>query len=318
MKLSSFNKDVKNITKLSDRPNIENGYTANALKELFDKAGVDIKEYINTVLIEELASNTDNASGADRIGSGAIDTVYGDTVQEKLVSLSAQVNDLANGTIPDGSVTPDKFAPDIAAFLTSASIRASFIGSVGESNFVVERNGIYKFTIVGGGAGGGVQPSDSFLRLGGGGGAAAVLWLELKAGDSCVVNIGAGGKGMQVSGTDFVSAAQNGEDTTLTVNGVRVMTAQGGVFGTEVRAVATGGTLNYSGGYPMIGGVVNGSKTKIEFVLGGNSLLGYGATFSSDVPGIGGGGYGGKYIGSGIYYKGYDGGNGCAIIEYMN
>ena len=49
MKITSFAKDVKNISKLSDRPNIENGYSPAALKELFDKAGVDIKEYINKI-----------------------------------------------------------------------------------------------------------------------------------------------------------------------------------------------------------------------------------------------------------------------------
>ena len=139
MKITSFSKDVENISKLSDRPNIENGYTANALKELFDKAGVDIKEYINTVLIEELASTADYSSGADRIGSGNIDTVPGETVQEKLTTLSVQVNNLANGVIPDGSVTPDKFSPEIANFLRTASIRAEFYGNVGKSTFVVER-----------------------------------------------------------------------------------------------------------------------------------------------------------------------------------
>lgn len=317
MKITSFNKDVENISKLSDRPNIENGYTPNALKALFDKAGVDIKDYINSVLIGELTSTEENASGADRIGSAYIEALPGDTVQEKLTTLSSQVKDIANGAIPDGTVTPEKFAPDIASFLTSASIRAELFKNAEKSTFVVSRGGVYKFTLVGGGAGGGIQPTDSLKMLGGGGGASVILWRELNAGDVCELTVGAGGKGMQVEGTSLVSSAQGGGDTTLSINGVTIATAGGGVFGLETSAVATGGDINRRGGYPKSGGIKNTTGSAIEYTMGGDSLLGCGASYTTDVPGIGGGGFAGRYLGSGIYYCGYDGGNGFAMVEYL-
>ena len=42
--------DVNNIQSLSDRPNTIDGLTSSQLKELFDKAGADIKTYINETL----------------------------------------------------------------------------------------------------------------------------------------------------------------------------------------------------------------------------------------------------------------------------
>ena len=318
MKITLFSKDVENISKLSDRPNIENGYTANALKEIFDKAGVDIKEYINNVLIEELASRADHYSGADKIGSGTIDTVPGETLQDKLVVLSAQVNDLANGTIPDGSVTPDKFSPEVAAFLTSASIRAKMFTKVGSNTFTVPRDGTYKFTVVGAGAGGGVDNSLALRKQGGGSGAVAVLWIDLRAGDVCVMSIGEGGEGQAVDGTNLVDDAKDGGSTTLTINGVTVATAGGGLFGMERRAVAMGGTYNISGGYPKAEECYGNTFGDMEFSIGGDTILGNGGAFADDAVGIGGGGYAGRYIGSGIYYKGYRGGDGAVLVEYMN
>ena len=46
--------DVNNIQSLSDRPNTIDGLTSSQLKELFDKAGADIKTYINETLTEEI------------------------------------------------------------------------------------------------------------------------------------------------------------------------------------------------------------------------------------------------------------------------
>lgn len=317
MKITSFSGDVKNISKLSDRPNIENGYTSDALKALFDKAGCDIKEYINSVLIEELASSADGMSGADKIGSGHIDLLDGDTVQEKLLELTSMIKELTNGIIPDGSVTPEKFDPEIANFLTSASIRANVFTEPGSYTFTVERAGTYKFTLVGGGAGGGVSPSDSYHQLGGGGGASAILWRDMAQGDVCTVTVGKGGKGLAVAGSLLQSVATAGEDTVLAINGGVAVTAQGAPFGLEVRAKAVGGTINYSGGYPKAGDSYGSTSPDIEFTIGGDSILGNGGAFDGDTAGIGGGGFAGSYHGSNVYRKGYDGGNGAVIIEYM-
>lgn len=54
MPFTKLTANVNNIQALSDRPNTADGLTSAELKERFDKAGADIKTYINTTLTEEL------------------------------------------------------------------------------------------------------------------------------------------------------------------------------------------------------------------------------------------------------------------------
>lgn len=54
MGLTKFVVNVNNIQDLSDKPNEIDGLTSAELKAKFDKAGADIKSYINGVLTEEL------------------------------------------------------------------------------------------------------------------------------------------------------------------------------------------------------------------------------------------------------------------------
>lgn len=54
MALTKFTVDVNNIQALSDRPNEIDGLTSDQLKAKFDKAGADIKNFMNNILIEEL------------------------------------------------------------------------------------------------------------------------------------------------------------------------------------------------------------------------------------------------------------------------
>lgn len=314
MKLTSFNTDVENVSKLPDRPNIESGYTAEALKEVFDKAGVDIKEYINGVLIEELASKTTGKSGADRIGSGAITTVPGDTVQAKLRELSNQINGLANQTIPDGSLTADKLAPEVSDFIENLSYRAHVFRKPGEHAFEITRTGIYKITAVGGGAGGGVMPNDASRLLGGGAGAVSVTWTTIYEGTICFAQVGAGGKGLTVDGTSLVSNAQDGGVSYLDVHGYYDVYAEGGKFGLGTRALAENGLVNIKGGYPKVSDYSGG---EVHFAMGGDCIYGNGGAFEGDEAGIGGGGYAGCPLGGGAYSQGYDGGNGLVIVEFV-
>ena len=50
MSLTKFNNNVNNVQSLANRPT----QNANQLKEVFDKAGVDIKAYLNNVLTEQI------------------------------------------------------------------------------------------------------------------------------------------------------------------------------------------------------------------------------------------------------------------------
>ena len=54
MPLTKMTTNVNNIQALSDRPNEIDGLTSSELKERFDKAGADLKDYLNTTLTEEL------------------------------------------------------------------------------------------------------------------------------------------------------------------------------------------------------------------------------------------------------------------------
>lgn len=54
MALTKFTENVNNIQALSDRPNELDGLTSAELKQRFDKAGADIKTYLNDVLTTEV------------------------------------------------------------------------------------------------------------------------------------------------------------------------------------------------------------------------------------------------------------------------
>lgn len=314
MKITAFDGDVENISKLEDRPNIESGYTADALKALFDKAGVDIKEYINSTLIEELASATTGKSGADKIGSGTIANVSGSTVQDKLKSLSNQINELTDSSVPDGSITIEKLDSSIANFINYVTYDARTYTRPGTYSFAVPRDGTYKVTVVGGGAGGGVLPTDVSYRLGGGSGATSVIWCSMCKGAYCTFIVGKGGAGLTVDGTTFVANAQDGGGSSFSVDDMEWASAEGGKFGLGQRAQASGGTFNYNGGYPKVGDIYDG---EFEFNMGGDSACGNGGAFAGDTAGVGGGGYAGEHIGNGAYNQGYNGGDGIVVIEYL-
>ena len=66
MALTKLTTNLNNIQALHDRPNTSDGLTADQLKERFDRAGNDIKSYINNTLTEEIDSLTsDNYSKED-------------------------------------------------------------------------------------------------------------------------------------------------------------------------------------------------------------------------------------------------------------
>ena len=65
MALSKFNKNVENIIALDDNPNEgATPLTSSELKEKFDQAGVDIKDYINNILTSEIDTTVTNINGS--------------------------------------------------------------------------------------------------------------------------------------------------------------------------------------------------------------------------------------------------------------
>lgn len=118
-KLTGFLKLIKD---LPDKPN--SAYTALQIKEYFDSSPEELRLALNA-LIDRLKAVVDGDSGADNIGVTAIEGVDGATLQAVLESLKGidddnynsllfQLQGVALGQIPDGSVTEKKLAFNVA------------------------------------------------------------------------------------------------------------------------------------------------------------------------------------------------------------
>ena len=99
MAFTEFETSTANISGLSDRPNQNDGLSSAQLKGRFDKAGNDIKTYINDVLLEELERTTDGDSGADNIGATAVGDGTATTVQGVLEELADVLVDIDDATV---------------------------------------------------------------------------------------------------------------------------------------------------------------------------------------------------------------------------
>lgn len=91
MALTKFLVDVNNIQALSDRPNEIDGLDSSQLKEKFDKAGRDIKSYLNNTLSEEIDTSLATMNTSINQISGRISTDYVRTNDSRL-SNSRQCN----------------------------------------------------------------------------------------------------------------------------------------------------------------------------------------------------------------------------------
>lgn len=134
MAFTRFETDTANISKLSDRPNQNDGLSSAQLKGRFDKAGTDIKTYINDVLLDELARTTDGDSGADNIGATAVGDGTATTVQGILEEIDADVTAL------DGAVvhkTGNEAINGIKDFKDGAYIKSFFFRNVGNAGQIL-------------------------------------------------------------------------------------------------------------------------------------------------------------------------------------
>ena len=121
MAFTKVTADPANIAALADRPKQNNGLSAAQVKAKFDKAGVDLKTYLNDVLTEELERTTDGDSGADNIGATAVGDGTATTVQGILEEIDADVTAL------DGAVvhkTGNETIADVKTFTDSPIVPA--------------------------------------------------------------------------------------------------------------------------------------------------------------------------------------------------
>lgn len=311
MKFTRLEGELSHVSALPDTPTLENGYTPKALKETFDRAGKDIKEYINSILISELETD-----GANKIGSGDIETVEGVTVQDKLKNLAGQIQDISNASIPTGTLVPEKFIPSVATFLNEGSLRCEYYSEAGEYTFVPTRSGEYKITVQGAGGGGGTI-SNYNSSCGGGSGATAIGWVRLEKGTPYTVRVGRGGKSTTIDGTKFVSSPENGESSGFYLGDTELLFAEGGSVERNLARVPTarGGKILYTGDFPVMTGYGSGIA---GYSFGARSYLSSATVTGSVAAGAGAGGYGAGYsISIGYQSPGTRGGDGAILIEWM-
>ena len=106
MALTKLTTNLNNIQALHDRPNVTDGLTSDELKERFDRAGNDIKSYINNTLTEELDAtigDTYTTTEIDDMFSGLSSTYYNKTQIDSTVSTLQPKITYGTGTPTGGS-----------------------------------------------------------------------------------------------------------------------------------------------------------------------------------------------------------------------
>jgi hypothetical protein len=100
MSLTKLTTDLSNVSALDDEPNDVTGLTAAQVKTTFDKAGNDIKTFINTILTAEI-----DALPASSVSVTAIPTFTGADVQTVLESVKTRIDTIstsnANAEVAD-------------------------------------------------------------------------------------------------------------------------------------------------------------------------------------------------------------------------
>lgn len=117
MALTTFDVDVENVAKLSTHPNSDDGYSPDSLKSVFDKGSVDIKDYINNVLIPELVEQIAAAArgiAADNI-SASILTNY--SITENKLSQEEGLEAVSTDTVRKYAITKEKLSQALQRLL---------------------------------------------------------------------------------------------------------------------------------------------------------------------------------------------------------
>jgi hypothetical protein len=170
------------------------------------------------------------------------------------------------------------------AYIVAIIALAMFAGTTKAGTITVD------YLIVGGGGGGGARTNQN----GGGGGAGGLVYatgVEITSG-SGIVMVGAGGTGGDAS-LQYGDVGDNGEDSTLQINGV-TLTALGGGGGGRYYGAAKDGGSGGGGGYNYPGGLGLQDDAANQPPSGyGTGYGNDGASTSSRTVGAGGGGAGG-------------------------
>ena len=138
MAYTTFDTDVRNIQKLGDQPNDTDGLSADELKALFDKAGVDLKDFINSTMLPEIFDSVEAAAkGISQEG------VPGSSIRDNTITSNKLCKDennqaVSTATIQNQAVTLGKLSSQLQTLLsnlqTSAQNLTTELGTKVSSN----------------------------------------------------------------------------------------------------------------------------------------------------------------------------------------
>lgn len=109
-----FTRSDANVTvhqSMPDYPSGE-GYTTEQLKTAFDSSAAELKDDLNGLMTE-----LEDSSSASKIGAAQLESEVGTSVQDKLEYLMSEIQGVALGDIPDGSITEAKLDTTYAGSL---------------------------------------------------------------------------------------------------------------------------------------------------------------------------------------------------------
>lgn len=121
MAFTQFAYDMNIISKLSDTPNVDDGLTAAQLKDKFDEGGKAVKDYINNVLLQEVAEKPSDTGLLKAVGGKFVAAEAGVDYQEPLGADGVTTAKLADGAVTseklaDGAVTNAKIGAGAVSF----------------------------------------------------------------------------------------------------------------------------------------------------------------------------------------------------------
>lgn len=106
--ISRLTDDLNIISLLDNEPNDVGGLSAEELKAEFDEAGLIIQNYINNILLPELAGE----NGAGNIGITTVPGLTGaQDAQRAIERIVEMMQEMTQGAVADGSITAAKLAP---------------------------------------------------------------------------------------------------------------------------------------------------------------------------------------------------------------
>lgn len=121
MALTTFDEDVENISALSDQPNDNDGLSADELKALFDKASVDIKNYINNVLIPELEDKIAAAARGIALDNIPASILTDYSITQNKLSQEEGLEAVTTNTVRKYAITREKLSQALQQLLDTTT-----------------------------------------------------------------------------------------------------------------------------------------------------------------------------------------------------